>query len=121
MESIVTVRKVLPQDCYMVLLDLKDAYLHVPIAETSSAVLSTAIRRTLVTPNINKDHGRSHGLFVAQGSVNYCISGRSPRDLFAVSPNQLIRDLELTKKTPTGLGWPLNLEKSSLIPAQRIT
>lgn len=43
MESIFTFRALLPQNCYMVSLDLRDAYLHVYIAEAFQKFLSLAV------------------------------------------------------------------------------
>lgn len=43
MESIFAVRALLPQNWYMASLDLKDTYLHVPIAETFQRFLCLAV------------------------------------------------------------------------------
>lgn len=43
-ESIFSVRALLPQNCYMALIDLRDAYLHIPIAEAFQKFLRLVVR-----------------------------------------------------------------------------
>ncbi|XP_040196517.1 uncharacterized protein LOC120929266 [Rana temporaria] len=134
MESIFTVRALLPQNCFMVSLDLRDAYLHVPIAEGSQEFLRLAIDLGTSVVHLQfqalpfglSSSPRVFTKVLAEPIAFLRLQGvgiiayLDDLLLFAASPEQVSRDLELTKKTLMDLGWLLNLEKSSLIPSQRI-
>lgn len=69
-------------------------------------------------PHLYKSHDGDPGLFVTQ---------RHFRDahldnllLFSPSPEQLVQDLQVARSLLENLGWLLNLEKSNLIPSQRV-
>ena len=135
MESIYTVRALLPLNCFMVSLDLRDAYLHVPFAENSQSYLRLAVdlEGTIVhlqfqaLPFGLSSSPRIFTKILAEPIAFLRLQGISiiayldDLLLFAASPEQLSRDLEVTKKVLTDLGWLLNLDKSSLIPSQQIT
>ncbi|XP_073489937.1 uncharacterized protein [Aquarana catesbeiana] len=125
METIFTVRALLPHNCFMVSLDLRDAYLHVPIAEASQRFLRLAVDVGGTTVHL-QFQALPFGLFsspriftkvLAEVMAFLRLQGISVIAylddllLFAACPVQLVK----------GLGWLLNLEKSSLIPSQRIT
>ncbi|XP_077340446.1 uncharacterized protein LOC143984042 [Lithobates pipiens] len=135
MESIFSVKALLPHNCFMVSLDLRDAYLHIPIAEASQKFLRLAIDLGGETihfqfqalpfglssaPRIfTKVLAEAMAFLRLQGVC--VIAYLDDLLLFAASPAQLVKDLNLTKRVLTDLGWLLNLEKSSLIPSQQIS
>ncbi|XP_040196642.1 uncharacterized protein LOC120929333 [Rana temporaria] len=89
MDSIYSVRKLLPSGCFLASIDLRDAYLHVPIRASSQRFLRLAIRtgkevkhfqfRALLLPqNIHEGSGRSTSTTQVGGSICDPIPGRPP-------------------------------------------
>lgn len=84
MESIFTVRALLPRNCYMAYIDLKDAYLHVPITkvfqkfphlaanvgETIHLQFQALLFHQSLSPCFLEGHGRGHGFSAAQSGLD---------------------------------------------------
>ncbi|XP_077331855.1 uncharacterized protein LOC143974400 [Lithobates pipiens] len=134
METIFTVRSVLPPDCFMASLDLRDAYLHIPIREDSQKYLRIAILwgsqiRYLQFRALPFGLSSSPRIFtkvLAEALAPLRLKGIAVipylDDLlfFAPSKLQLQGDLRVAISCLKRLGWLINQEKSHLIPTQAI-
>ncbi|XP_077308637.1 uncharacterized protein LOC143927975 [Lithobates pipiens] len=134
METIFTVRSVLPPNCFMASLDLRDAYLHIPIQEDSQKYLRIAILwgsqiRYLQFRALPFGLSSSPRIFtkvLAEALAPLRLKGIAVipylDDLlfFAPSKLQLQGDLRVAISCLKRLGWLINQEKSHLIPTQAL-
>ena len=134
MDSIYSVRKLLPAGCFLASIDLRDAYLHVPIRTSSQRYLRLAISTGKEVKHFQfralpfglSSSPRVFTKVVAEALAPLRLEGVSIIPylddllLFAKSENRLLRDLGKTQSHLEGLGWILNMEKSNLVPSQVI-
>lgn len=134
MDSIYSVKALLPPSCYMVSLDLKDAYLHIPIHQNCQKFLRLAIETGKETLHLQfraLPFGLSSSPIIftkilAEALAPLRLKGISiiayldDLLLFADSPGRLLENLEYTRKFLESLGWLISVEKSNLQPTQQI-
>lgn len=135
MDSVFSVKALLSPDCYMASIDLRDAYLFVPITEGSKKCLRLAVRTREKTVHLQF---RAHPCGLSSSPCIFTkvmvetlpflrlrgISVIAYLDdllLFSPSPEQLVQDLQVERSLLENLGWLLNLETSNLVSSQRVT
>lgn len=97
MELIFSVRALLPQNCYMASIDLRDAYLQIPIAEAFQKFLRLAVRVGEYTIHLQFQALPFALSSLPQIFTKVMAEAMDNLPLFAASPEQLTWDLELTR------------------------
>lgn len=134
MESIFTVTNPLFPSCYMATVDLRFAYLHVPIHQKFQNFLRLAVRinsevlhfRFWALPFGLSSSPRIFTKVLAEALALLRVRAITVipylDDLLFVAPSfhQLERDLQEAQSFLPSLGWLINQEKSQLTPAQEV-
>ena len=134
MDTIYSITKLLSPGCFMASLDLRDAYLHVPIAPASQKFLRLAINlgtsvwhlQFRALPFGLSSSPRVFTKIMAEALEPLKLRGISVvpylDDLlfFADSRDQLVTNLQTSQTHLKNLGWILNLEKSHLDPSREM-
>lgn len=135
MDTIFSVRNLLTPKCHMASIDLRDAYLHIPIAPPSQRFLRLAVNlgggeiwhlQFRALPFGLSSSPRVFTKVMAESLEPLRLKGISIVPylddllLFADSRGQVEVNLQTVQTHLRGLGWLLNLQKSNLIPSQRV-
>lgn len=134
MESIYSIRNILPQETFMATLDLQDAYLHVPIRKDHQRFLRFAIQGPAATLHLQYTalpFGISSAPRIFSKIMAEALKGLRQEGIgiipylddllfFADSAAILENNLRKSMIYLQNLGWLINAEKSQMIPSQRV-
>lgn len=135
METVFTIKNLLYPNCFMATLDLRDAYLHIPIHPAFQKFLRLAVKTGMGTRHF-QFQALPFGLSSAPRIFTKVLGEvLAPLRLKAItvipylddllivakSYQRLLEDLQAVQDFLQSLGWLINKEKSSLIPAQKVT
>ena len=134
MESIFSVTSLIFPKCYMATVDLRDAYLHIPIRQECQKFLRLAVRLGSATKHLQfralpfglSSSPRIFTKVLAEALAPLRLQGVTIvpylDDLLFIAPSghQLESDLKVALSFLRSLGWLVNEEKSQMIPSQEV-